>query len=69
MKRADLCFIRLGIGRITLQSSAKYLSQLCVRIDSAEPPEPLPPKLSVAASEAIGETSWESDQRFAEMRD
>jgi hypothetical protein len=65
MKRADLCLIRPGIGRITLQSSADYLGQLRVRIDSMEPPEPIPAKPSVAASEAIGETLSENDQRFA----
>jgi len=52
---SNLCLVRAGIGRITLQSSAEYLDQLRVRIDRAEPVEQIPAKPSVSASEAIGE--------------
>ena len=62
---ADLCFVVAGVGRISLQSSAKLLDQLRVRIDRAELLEPLASKPSVAASEAICEIAWESDLRFA----
>ncbi len=31
---ADLCLVLAGVGRISLQSSAKLLDQLRVRIDS-----------------------------------
>ena len=49
---ADLCLVLDGVGRITLQSSAKLLDQLRVSIDLAELLEPLASKPSVAASEA-----------------
>jgi hypothetical protein len=69
MKRsaADLCLVLAGVGRITLQSSAALLDQLRVRIDLAELLEPTKP--IVEASEAIRETAWEKDQRFAGTRD
>jgi hypothetical protein len=62
---ADLCLVMPGVGRITLQSSAKLLDQLRVRIYLAE----LPSKPSVAASEAMREIAWENDRRFAGRRD
>ena len=62
---ADLCLVLAGVGRISLQSSAKLLDQLRVKIDWAELLDPIPSKPSVAASEAIREIAWESDRRFA----
>jgi hypothetical protein len=56
----DLCLIIVGVGRISLQSSAKLLDQLSVRI--GELLEPLASIPSVAALGAIREIGWESDQ-------
>jgi hypothetical protein len=64
---ADLCLVIVGVGRISLQSSAKLLDQLSVRI--GELLEPLGSKPSVAASEAIREIAWASDRQFAGTRD
>ena len=64
---ADLCLVIVGVGRISLQSSAKLLDQLSVRI--GELLEPLASKPSVAASEAIREIAWASDRQFAGTRD
>ena len=66
---ADLCLVMAGVGRITLQSSAKLLDQLRVRIDWAELLDPIPSKPSVAASEAIREIAWGSDRQFSGTRD
>jgi len=64
---ADLCLVVAGVGRISLQSSATLLDQLSVRIrELLEPPASKP---GVAASEAIREIAWESDQQFAGTRD
>ena len=62
---SDLCLVRAGIGRITLQSSAEYLDQLRVRIDRTDTSEAIVTKPSVAASGAIGEIAWESGPQFA----
>jgi hypothetical protein len=64
---ADLCLALAGVGRISLQSSAKLLDQLSVRI--GELLEPLASKPSVAASVAIREIASESDRQFAGTRD
>jgi hypothetical protein len=64
---ADLCIVVAGVGRISLQSSAKLLDQLRARI--GELLEPLASKPGVAASEAIREIAWESDQQFVGTRD
>jgi hypothetical protein len=61
----DLCLVMAGVGWISLQTSAKLLDQLRVRIDWAELLEPLASKPSVAASEVIREIAWESDRQFA----
>jgi hypothetical protein len=66
---ADLSFVVAGVGRISLQNSAKLLDQLRVRIDLAELLDPLASKPSVAASVAICEIAWESDRQFAGTRD
>ncbi len=66
---ADPCLVMAGVGRINLQSSAKLLDQLRVRIDWAELREPISSRPSVAASEAIREIGWESDRQFAGTRD
>ena len=66
---ADLCLVMAGVGRISLQSSAKLLDQLRVKIDWAELLDPIPSKPSVAASEAICEIAWGSDRQFAGTRD
>ena len=66
---ADLCLVVAGVGRISLQSPAKVLDQLRVRIDWAELLEPLASKPSVAASVTIREIAWESDRQFAGTRD
>ena len=66
---ADLCLVVAGVGRISLQSPAKVLDQLRVRIDWAELLEPLASKPSVAASVTIREIAWESDRRFAGTRE
>jgi hypothetical protein len=66
---ADLCLVLAGVGRISLQSSAKLLDQLRVRIDWAELVERLASKPSVVALEAIREIGWESDRQFAGTRD
>jgi hypothetical protein len=66
---ADLCLVTAGVGRISLQSSAKLLDQLRVRIDWAELLDPIPSKPSVAASEAIREIAWGSDRQFSGTRD
>ena len=65
----DLCLVMAGVGRISLQSSAKLLDQLRARIDRAELLEPLGSRPSVAASEAIREIAWESDRQFVGTRD
>ena len=65
----DLCLVVAGVGRISLQSPAKVLDQLRVRIDWAELLEPLASKPSVAASVTIREIAWESDRQFAGTRD
>ena len=52
---ADPCLVVAGVGRISLQSPAKVLDQLRVRIDWAELLEPLASKPSVAASVTIRE--------------
>ena len=65
----DLCLFMAGVGRINLQSSAKLLDQLRVRIDWAELREPISSRPSVAAWEAIREIGWESDRQFAGTRD
>ena len=65
----DLCLFMAGVGRINLQSSAKLLDQLRVRIDWAELREPISARPSVAAWEAIREIGWESDRQFAGTRD
>jgi hypothetical protein len=62
---AELCLVLAGVGRISLQRSAKLLDQLRVRIDWAELLEPISSRQSVAASEAIREIAWESDRQFA----
>jgi hypothetical protein len=66
---ADLCLVLAGVGRISLQSSAKLLDQLRVKIDWEELLEPISSRPSVAASEAIREIAWESDRQFAGTRD
>ena len=66
---ADLCLVMAEVGRISLQSSAKLLDQLRVRIDLAELLEPLAVKPSVAASVAIREIAWGSDRQFSGTRD
>ena len=66
---ADLCLVMAGVGRISLQSSAKLLDQLRVRIDWAELLKPISAKPSVAALEAIRGIAWESDRQFAGTRD
>jgi hypothetical protein len=66
---ADLCLVLAGVGRISLQSSAKLLDQLRVKIDWEELLEPISSRPSVAASEAIREIAWESDRQFAGKRD
>jgi hypothetical protein len=66
---ADLSFVVTGVGRISLQNSAKLLDQLRVRIDLAELLEPLASKPRVAVSVAIREIAWESDRQFAGTRD
>ena len=64
---ADLCLVVAGVGRISLQSSAKLLDQLRVRI--GEVLDPLASKPSAVALEAIREIAWESDRQFAGTRD
>ena len=64
---ADLCLVIVGVGRISLQSSAKLLDQLSVRI--GEVLEPLTFKPSAVALEAIREIAWASDRQFAGTRD
>ena len=64
---ADLCFVVAGVGRISLQSSAKLLDQLRVRI--GEVLDPLASKPSVVALEAIREIALASDRQFAGTRD
>jgi hypothetical protein len=66
---ADLCLVLAGVGRISLQGSAKLLDQLSVRIDPAELLEPISSRQSVAASVAIREIAWESDRQFAGTHD
>jgi hypothetical protein len=66
---ADLCLVVAGVGRISLQSSAKLLDQLRVRIGWAKLLEPLASRPSVAALEAIREIALESDRQFAGTRD
>jgi hypothetical protein len=64
---ADLCLVLPGVGWISLQSSAKLLDQLSVRIGELR--ETLASKPSVVALEAIDEIAWESDRQFAGTRD
>jgi hypothetical protein len=64
---ADLCILVAGVGRISLQSSAKLLDQLSVRIGEVLQPLALKPR--AVALEAIGETGWENDRQFAGTRD
>ena len=64
---ADHCFVVAGVGRISLQSSAKLLDQLRVRI--GEVLDPLDSKPSAVALEAIREIAWASDRQFAGTRD
>ena len=64
---ADLCLVMAGVGRISLQSSAKLLDQLSVRI--GELLEPLASKPSDVALEASREIAWENDRQFAGTRD
>ena len=52
---ANLFLVLPGVGQISLQSSAKLLDQLRVRIDWAEPLEPISSRPSVAAWVAIRE--------------
>ena len=66
---ADLCLVVAGVGRISLQNSAKLLDQLRVRVDRAKLLEPLAPKPSVAASVAIRGIAWGTDRQFAGTRD
>ncbi len=66
---SNLCLVRAGLGRITLQSSAEYLDQLRVRIDRTDTSEAILTKPRDAASEAIHEIGLASDQQFAERRD
>jgi hypothetical protein len=66
---ADLCLVVAGIGRISLQSSAKLLDQLRVKIGWAKLAEPISSRPRVAASEAIREIAWESDRQFVGTRD
>ena len=63
----DLCLVVAGVGRISLQSSAKLLDQLRVRI--GEVLDPLASKPSAVALEATGEIAWASDRQFAGTRD
>jgi hypothetical protein len=63
----DLCLVIVGLGRISLQSSAKLLDQLSVRIGKLLVPLASIP--SVAASGAIREIAWESGRQFAGTRD
>ena len=64
---ADLCLVIVGVGRISLQSSAKLLDQLSARIAEVLQPPALKPR--AVALEAIGETGWENDRQFAGTRD
>jgi hypothetical protein len=66
---ADLCLVLPGMGRISLQSSAKLLDQLRVRIGSAKLAESITSRPCVAASEAIREIAWETDRQFVGTRD
>jgi len=66
---ADLCLVVAGVGRISLQSPAKVLDQLRVRLDWAELLEPVASKPRVAASVTIRESAWESDRQCAGTRD
>jgi len=66
---ADLCLVLAGVGRISLQNSAKLLDQLRVRSPWAKLLEPISFRPGVAASEAIREIAWESDRQFAGTRD
>jgi hypothetical protein len=66
---ADLCLVMAGVGRISLQSSAKLLDQLSVRIDCPELLDPLASRPSVVVLEAIREIAWGSDRQFAGTRD
>ena len=62
---ANVLLVVPGTGHIGLKNSAKSLDQLRVKIDRAEPVEQILTKPSVAASGAIGEIGWASDQQFA----
>ena len=65
---SNLCLVRAGIGRITLQSSAEYLDQLRVRIDRTDTSEAILTKPRDVASEAIHEIGWANGPQFAERR-
>jgi hypothetical protein len=65
MKRADLCLVRPGGGRITLQKSAERLDQLRVTVHPEEAVKPIASKASAEASEANSEIASENDQRSA----
>ena len=62
---SNLCLVRAGTGRITLQSSAEYLDQLRVRIDRTDTSEAILTKPRAVASETIREIALESDLQFA----
>jgi len=62
---SNLCLVRAGTGRITLQSSAEYLDQLRVRIDRTDTLEAILTKPRDEAFEAIGEIAWESGPQSA----
>ena len=62
---SNLCLVRAGTGRITLQSSAEYLDQLRVRIDRTDTLEAILIKPRDAAFEAIGEIACESGPQSA----
>jgi hypothetical protein len=63
----DLCLVIVGVGRISLQSSAKLLDQLSVTIGEVMKPLALKPR--AVALEAIREIGWESDRQCAGTRD
>ena len=63
----DLCLVIVGVGRISLQSSAKLLDQLSVTIGEVMKPLALKPR--AVALEAIREIGWENDRQCAGTRD
>ena len=62
---ADLYFAMSGMGRVTVQDSAKFLDQLRVTLHRTEISEPVIPKPRAVASETIREIALESDLQFA----